>query len=170
MSGLVISDRDAQRRILEALATTYPNGHPSLSETAQVSSDDLKVHAAYLSGHGLISLHGMGDAMPTYVGLARRTSWVLTEVGYDFILADGGLTKILKTVTVRFDEQQFRDLLIAMVRDSEAEASLKDRIIGKIQDLPADGVKACVVWMLKKGMAAAPSTISLVAKYFGVGS
>ena len=108
--------------------------------------------------------------MPTYVGLARRTSWVLTEVGYDFILADGGLTKILKTVTVRFDEQQFRDLLIAMVRDSQAEASLKDRIIGKIQDLPADGVKACVVWMLKKGMAAAPSTISLVAKYFGVGS
>ena len=101
-------DRDLQRQILEELAQKYPEPvdfylHEHFEEKM------FQANLFYLQEHGLINGKLRGEVLEDH---GRRIGWAtITKEGLDFIADDGGLSAILKTVTVRFDADNVRSIL-----------------------------------------------------------
>ncbi|WP_412550520.1 hypothetical protein [Shimia sp. MIT910701] len=126
-------NRGYQREILETLASAYPADVDIEAEWPEQEDNSLKVNLYYLDEHGLTQ---------NQVDRTKDEPWPLprackiTAAGLDFLEKDGGLGAILNTVTVRFEEEQFRSLIVTLVGHSELHDEEKETIIGKLKELP----------------------------------
>ena len=154
-------DRALQRKILETARATYPLG---IQDPAREFPDEpeqkLWANIQYLMEHGLIE----GIDTATLGDPVNYADVRITARGIDFLEDDGGLSAILGTVTVRFDNDQFREMLAVHVENMEGDASAKAQLKAAIRSLPADGLKAVALQVLMAGLQNLPS-IDAVRKW-----
>ena len=96
----------------------------------------------YLMEHELIEgLIGNSSSCQGEVRTAK-----ITAEGLDFLEDDGGLSAILRTVTVKFDPDDLRQLLAAKINQIDLPAPQKKTLTDRLQDLPADLLKILLQW------------------------
>lgn len=141
-------DRSLQRRILEVLATTYPEGTYDLSgaltqhDEAGTPSEALVLATTqYLAEHGLVISGYQRRATISDNSFIPVGETSITAAGLDFLADDGGLGAILNTVTVRLHAQQWAELLARKV-ESAPGLSHADRtgLAATLRKLPAKAI------------------------------
>lgn len=136
-------DRKLQKKILEFLKKYYPSQIEInvFIEKGILSHKTRKIfpfNMFYLEEHDLIKLEkgASGINVPPKILSAR-----ITNEGIDFLEADGGLSAILNTITVKFDIENIRKLLSDEILKSTLNPKIKSNIISTIKNAPADTLK-----------------------------
>lgn len=122
-------DRARQRALLEQAAEAYPDavelgGSPPLPHPDTIAAD-----VRYLEQNGLIE--------PGPNGHMTYEPWCITAKGIDFLSEDGGLSAVLGVVTVRFEAETMRALLIARAEAEESEPTMREQVLAQLKALPA---------------------------------
>lgn len=153
-------DRSFQRKILDELAHGYPSA-VDIPKTFGAQYDNrLLVNLSYLSEHGLVEMK-----LQRYIsGDLRIYTATITASGLDFLADDGGLSAVLGVVTVKLHEDTVKGLLIQEVAASTADASVKDRLIDRIKELPAEATATLATKVLEAGIAQLPNAVGLLQK------
>ncbi|WP_086635748.1 hypothetical protein [Acetobacter sp. DsW_059] len=118
----------------------------------------------YLADHGL--------CQPAYLEQHYDMHWHwaepvrITTQGLDWLSADGGLTAEKRTLTVKFDEDQFRALLIAKAEQSDATEEAKSKLKEAISKCPTVVLQAALTEATKAGIAALPHGFQWLEKLF----
>jgi hypothetical protein len=146
-------DRELQRELLHEYRQAYPE---TILVNLSGSSVDRRrmVNISYLIGHGLLE----GDGRVNSLG-DRSSRWKarITARGLDFLADDGGLSAILGVVTVRFDDETLRALLIDRLQtDVDADPAMTAKLKDSIKGLPAEGLKIVMQKALEAGLSNIP--------------
>jgi len=92
--------------------------------------------------------------------LDGEVTWAkITSKGRDYISADGGLTQELGVVTVKLHEDTLRQIFINRVKASDADSSVKGKLIDQIKALPAEGLSKLVEKALEEGLRYMPHAL-----------
>ena len=141
--------RDWQRQILLRLIDKYPE----LVEVAELpghEESDFHANIHYLMEHQLIDgIRREAIGVPTQYIAIRATA-----AGLDFLENDGGVTAILNTVTVRFDED-LRNLLLKKIK-SDKDFSEGESLDQAIRSLPAASLRQVSIQLIEKAMDRLP--------------
>ena len=147
MSNLI--NRDIQRRLLEELLD-IPSNEKDYSEERPTSEE--LANLKYLKDHGLIEWEARymdDDQLNVF-------STTITARGIDYMLEDGGLTEELNVVTIKLHADTINELLIAKIQSSEAGPTVKQNLVKKLKELPADAVKELLMTIINKGIDSIP--------------
>ena len=147
-------DRELQLKFLKELEEMYPEAYIAYKEPSR----ETVVNLAYLADHDLINWETRTDDNGR-ISIIRAK---ITAAGLDFLADDGGLTAILGVVTVKLHADTIKDLMIAKIQSSEATPTVKENLIKKLKELPADTAKELFMTIVKKGIDSIPD----VAKWF----
>ncbi|HET8941920.1 MAG TPA: hypothetical protein VFN13_08030 [Rudaea sp.] len=141
---------------MEAARAVYPEPLDNVPDNlfGLPSQNDLIREASYLQEHGLAQINVLA-----FTGQRQLRSIRITARGIDFLADDGGLGAILGVVTVRFDADTLKALLIREVEQSGEPAQVKQKLIDQIKGLPAEGVKVLVTEGLKAALRHLPNAI-----------
>ncbi len=132
-------DRHLQLNILESLREHYPEVI-EVSDLPDYPRDShFMGNLFYLEAHGLIQAHAKRTGLMGVPSEIITTS--ITADGLDFLEDDGGIGAALKTITVRFNPDDLRQLITAKIENSDIEPQTKNSIIETIKQLPAEGLK-----------------------------
>ncbi len=129
-------DRSLQFKILESLREVYPNTsnfyeNQNPEERNEFEDHkDFKPNVYYLINHNLIE-ECKGDLRAVRI----------TATGIDFLEDDGGISAILKTVTVKFDPDELCKLLLLKLDKLDIPTEKKNSLISTIKKAPADALK-----------------------------
>jgi hypothetical protein len=131
-------DRSLQLRILQDLKNAYPSysqGRPNWMD----ADEDLAIGTLrYLQEHGLVEAGLTQSLSGSWIYSGAR----ITAMGMDFLAADGGLSAILKTVTVRLDAIQWTEFLAQKIEKAAGVSSEERSSLAKaIRNLPAKAVE-----------------------------
>ena len=90
----------------------------------------------------------------------------LTAKGYDFLEANGGLTREvnekLNTIFVKIDEEQFRTLLFDKISQMDLPEAQKESITSAIKNLPADSLTHLATKLLDAGLESLPNVLQSI--------
>lgn len=120
-------------RILQLLDDARPEAL-SLSEALGDEFKHAIAEVIYLRDHGLIQV----DIQQYYDGEWFASPARITTKGHDYRSEDGGLTRELNVVTVRLHEDTLRRMLINQVESSDADSTVKGKLIDQLKALPAE--------------------------------
>ncbi len=145
-------DRKALRvsilRKLDESSTGMLEGD-ALNELATAESVETEVR--YLAGLGLLEGHYY---------LSEGVSWAqITSQGRDYVDPSGGIGAELNVVTVRLHEDTIRQILINRVNASEADATVKSKLVDQLKALPAEGLSKLAEKALEKGLQHMPGVL-----------
>lgn len=138
-------NRSLQHKILSGLADLYPSGTDDVQPLVageEVSEKELIANVMYLSEHNLLisgyrAIRTIGHSSFQHVG-----ETVITAAGLDFLQDDGGLSAILGVVTVKFDAQQWADLLATKIENSSGISHDERSALAKaVRNLPAKAIE-----------------------------
>ncbi|WIX34129.1 hypothetical protein QO259_05560 [Salinicola sp. JS01] len=154
----MIIDRALQNRWLTELKDLYPERvDPELLDELYPRDSGAREHRDaqlwYLYEHGLIDLTLSPEIT---VGVPKILNVKATKSGIDFIEADGGLTAILGTVTVRLHADTIRDLIETRIAESDAAPAEKKRMIDKVKEMPEEGLKHLATRIIDYGLSKGP--------------
>jgi hypothetical protein len=162
-NGTDAMDRDLQRQIMTVLADAFPDQidlHDAFPGTA---ARTILREATYLRSQDLITWQDS-----EVIGFPNRAELVsITARGLDYLQPDGGLGRELETVTIRFEDSVIRDLLLRLVDDAPAEASVKSDLRRAILALPAEGLKMLALKAMQASLSRLPDAASLLGKWLG---
>lgn len=158
-------DRGAQLSILNKLAADYPADSDIDATFGSQHDNQLKVNLSYLYEHGLIEciLYSTKDDPYPLPEFAK-----ITAAGLDFLADDGGLSAILGVVTVRFDDQTLKALLVARIEKEGGDSGVKAKMIAVVQSMPADALKAVSEKAIAYGLTAAPTGLKALGNFLGI--
>ncbi len=88
----------------------------------------------------------------------------ITTKGMDFLMADGGLTKRLRTITVELDAQTIKALLVDRVDEADADEGEKSKIKQAIRSLPASALTSLTGELVKRGLGSAADLVPWLEK------
>jgi len=146
-------DRSLQLQMLQALKEYYPAHTPHF--TKQFESDPNFVpNLHYLKGHGLLAGVEVKTSMPSQLLNIR-----ITEAGLDFLEDDGGIGAILRTVTVKLDADQLRQILAAKVEALSISEEKKSSALDTIRKLPAEILNKLVMRLVERGLEHFPDLL-----------
>ena len=147
-------DRSLQLIILEYFKDSYPDIESVVPLQALNDNEDFTPNMHYLIEHGLIKKIGMsgawGEGITPDIIQAK-----ITAKGLDFLEDDGGVGAILKTITVKFDPDDFRKLieLIALKLDkSKIPSDKKESLMSLLKDAPAHALKSLYTKLINTGV------------------
>lgn len=145
--------------ILSVLNETYPHttngkGYERLKSLAG-GEENLLAHLMYLEEHELL-ISGRQIGINGYVKVTAPPK--LTGKGYDFLSKDGGLTAILKAVTVKFHQEAMQQL-VAMIQASNVPPQEKRKLIDQLKLLPADATKQLLTKLVDQGLDKIPDVV-----------
>lgn len=121
---------------------------------------DLGEHAAigrevaYLAGSGLITA-----ATRESDGVVHYAWANITPKGSDFINADDTIGADVHVLTIKLHEDTIRSLLIARVRESEADDTVKGKLVDQLKSLPAEAVSKLAERALDQALRYMPNAI-----------
>lgn len=141
-------------RILDILNET-PSKRASLQAALGDAIDDAIPEIEYLKFHGLIDV----DISVYMDGEVDITPAKITPKGRDFLHKGRSIGSQLNVVTVRLHEDTIRDLLVAQVRASDAEDSVKAKLVDQLKALPAEAVSKLAEKALEKALHYMPNAI-----------
>ncbi len=153
-------DPDLQRRILEFLATEYPDTTDGLHDALPLyDRPAILANARYLTEHGL-----MTGEITQYIGMpeANVEDPAITSAGLDFLTEDGGLGAVLGVVTIRLHEETIRQMLLKQIADGDAEPSLKRALSLQIRSLPAKALEQVTMHAPQAGLQRLPDLAGLL--------
>ncbi|ELH8606635.1 hypothetical protein Q8V93_000284 [Enterobacter asburiae] len=161
-------DRALQLEILNALIDCAPNSLNKVQERELIEKFDNYDHFVasmlYLQMHGLVtSPFVRSDTMAGVEFIFNAPVCYITEKGIDFLLADGGLSAILKVQTVRLHN----DTIVALediIRVANMPEDQKKGLISKLRELPADAIKHLTLQLLTQGVLNLPNAIQLIQR------
>ncbi|CAB3916075.1 hypothetical protein [Achromobacter piechaudii] len=157
-------NRNAQRKLLEALATRYPNWtgiSAALSHLDYNLDEPTKVGTAhYLADHGLI------EFFESAVSPADQQLRI-TAKGLDFLQDDGGLSAILGIVTIKLHDDTIKQLIEAKILASDLPPQEKKRWTDQLRSLPAETTKHLVMKLVDKGLESGPSALAAIGTILG---
>ena len=104
----------------------------------------------------------VGVAPKGIIGSSSVDRFKVTAKGLDFIEDDGGLTAILGTVTVRFDEGTLRALMAEKVKLADISQPEKSKLLSGIQSLSGDAIRHLTLKLLDKGVESIPRAIEII--------
>ena len=143
-------NRELQLKILNVLRGFYPWGvefKEIANEFSGYEGRDIVGNVVYLGEHELIDVQSKPFSGSPVSGNKIKTSinpsdylkgLFITKKGLDFIEDDGGLSAIIgSVVTVKFDADQLREILISRVSESAQSDDMKTQAIHQIRSLPA---------------------------------
>ncbi|MEJ6328622.1 hypothetical protein Q2B95_08135 [Stenotrophomonas maltophilia] len=108
----------------------------------------------YLKDAGLVDA-----AVREFDGVAHF-AWVsITAKGSDFINKEGTIGAELNVLTVRLHEDTVRDLLVARVRESDADESVKEKLVDQLRALPAQGIAKVAERALDQALRNLPNAV-----------
>lgn len=151
-------DRELQLKFLKELEEVYPEEYI----TYQAPSRETVVNLAYLADHDLINWETRTDDNGRIYIIRAK----ITAAGLDFLADDGGLTAILGVVTVKLHADTIKDLVIAKIQSSEAIPTVKENLIKKLKELPADTAKELFMAIVKKGIDSIPDVAKWLPTFF----
>lgn len=161
---MITLDRELQRRLLREASDLYPQTVDVRKSWPNEDERNLWANFSYLAEHGLVELH-----QSQFLGGGFAIHSVrITARGLDFLADDGGLSAILGTITIRLHEDSIKSLLIRRIEESDADKSVKDRLIEKIRNLPAEGVSKVAMSAIDSGLAHLPNAILWLQKLLGL--
>lgn len=156
-------DRKLQLKVLDFLRSAYPEPY----DLQELSEFDTHPHFAgnlfYLEEHRLIKATAKRERQygaPSYIQMA-----VITAQGLDFLEDDGGLTAILKMVTIRFDPEDIRSLLSDKIGGLNIPAKEKYSVLNGIRNLQVDLLQALCTKLMNLGLDSAPDVYRLIQTY-----
>ena len=131
----------------------YPAHTPHF--TQQFESDpDFISNLHYLKGHGLLTGVEVKTSIPPHLLNIR-----ITEDGLDFLEDDGGIGAILRTVTVKLDADQLRQILVAKVEALSIPEEKKASALDTIRKLPAEILNKLVMRFVERGIEQFPDLL-----------
>lgn len=149
-------DRAFQREILWKLYDVFPHRYsfPEYDRNTP-EYEKLLINLYYLQQHGLIdeksvivtksnTEDGKTTLISNFVEINHR--------GIDFLLEDGGLSAILGVVTIKFEEQQLREILEQQIRQSDLPEQKKSDLLQHIQNVGIDVLKDIFKQFIKDGL------------------
>ncbi|EHA14779.1 hypothetical protein [Halomonas sp. HAL1] len=155
-------NRQEQKELLWHLAEQYPNSATGLFDVQNIESPT-SVNLHYLDGHGLVKLgrprqeaaeSGRNIKMRALgVGLDLDGSAKITEKGLDFLQADGGLTAILRVVTIKLHNETLSELEGKILASKTLPQKEKSRLLDRLRGLTDEGAKTLVNEMVKAGLS-----------------
>ncbi len=151
-------DRALQLQILEFLREQYPS--PGKLQTQEFSRHPHFVGTCfYLEEHGLISrphVNFAGEKM-------TAGDPTITAQGLDFLEDDGGVSAILKTVTIRFDPDNIRRLVEEKVLALNLPKKKEETALSTLKGLSVEGLKTLVDKIIKKGIESPDLLLRLIS-------
>ncbi|RZZ90625.1 hypothetical protein [Pseudoxanthomonas winnipegensis] len=140
------------RKLEESGSKAFKRDLAELLET--VGEQPLAREVLYLQGHGLVT------ALTKEFDGEVHLGWVqITHQGRDYIDSTGGLGAELGVVTVRLHEDTIRQLLISQVRGSDADDTVKGKLVDQLKALPAEGVSKLAERALEQSLRYMPDVI-----------
>lgn len=156
-------DRTMQLSILTELKTHYPNEFSVQRLSCYVDEPDFNANLFYLQEHGLIS----GKSKPLRgrdnFGIVMLMAQITAD-GLDFLEGDGGLSAILKKVTIRIDAEDLQTLIAARLDKADVPLERKNEIMKTIRSLPSEGIKAVHNRLLALALDKMPDAVDLLRK------
>lgn len=153
-------DRALQLRILQVLAASYPEPFFRFPGKNDLGANSYEVisNLFYLHEHKLVSCTFINDDD----GLDINGSVRITADGLDFLEADGGLSAILGTVTIKFHEDSLKQLIELRLSEAQLPTEEKHRLLQSVRELPADSIKHLTTRLLDLGMDNLPRAVELI--------
>lgn len=93
------------------------------------------------------------------------TMLIATHKGMDFMLDDGGLSRILDVVTVKLHEDTLTALLRDRILASDLPPEEKSLLSGKLEKLGDEGSKHLLTKALDYGLSNAPNAINWLSEF-----
>lgn len=122
------------RALLEQAAEAYPEGVQLGGSPPLPHPDTIAAEIRYLEQHGLIE-----KARINFMG---GPPWhEITAQGIDFLSDDGGLSAVLGVITVRFEAETMRALLIARAEADDSEPTVREHVLAQLRALPASTIQ-----------------------------
>ncbi|GGA75495.1 hypothetical protein GCM10011521_12070 [Arenimonas soli] len=156
-------DRVLQNELLERMAAAYPSAVDFSGHNGERSINEIHATLAYLHEHRLAKLtleRYLDNSLQTFTGQ-------ITAKGLDFLADDGGLGAILDVVIVKLHHDTVRDLLVARIEDSTADASVKGRMVSALKDLPAAAMQRVAQQAIDAGLRQLPNAVQWVQNAIG---
>lgn len=156
------------RELLTWVANTEAHGGFSISKGEKNSDgsipEDVFHDLKYLSDHGLCRVEYLEQHND------MRWHWAepvrITAAGLDWLSEDGGLTAEKRTITIQFDEDQFKALLIAKVDEADASEEDKSKLKEAISKGSTVVLQAALTEVTKAGIAFLPHGFQWLQKLF----
>lgn len=144
-------DRELQRNILEHLKIFYilDIGDDKINDREFAAHPHFAFNMKYLHEHGLIT----GPTPDCGYG-ARFCSIApnITKEGIDFLEDDGGISAILRTVTIRLDADNIHRLIENKIIASSLPESQKKTLTDKLKGFSSEALKHLTLKLLEKGL------------------
>ena len=152
-------DRDLQREILLSCREAYP-GYVEYTHEERYR-EGLQANLIYLHEHGLIT----GTLVNGNVELVNPR---ITATGLDFLEDDGGVSAILRTVTVKIDQDDLRSLIAARVDASDLLPEEKESLSHAMRSLPAQILRDLTTRLVHEAVDQWPGALRLFQAYAGL--
>ena len=156
-------DRALQRQILDLLRTHYPRGAIPLRDL-QLSEDQAAANLRYLEEHGLCE-SGLMIGADGHFAFGEST---ITAAGLDFLADDGGLSAILRVVTVRLHADTIKSLIEAKIEASSIPTEEKSRLRKALAHLSESRLQAATTDLVKIGLDHLPDAVHWLGSLAGV--
>jgi len=159
--GEIMIDKNIWMEILRQTSQSQSKGDALYLDDLkkQFPENQLEYNIKYLLEHNLIikDLSNFEDRF----GYSE-----LTAKGYDFLEANGGLTREvnekLNTIFVKIDEEQFRTLLFDKISQMDLPEAQKESITSAIKNLPADSLTHLATKLLDAGLESLPNVLQSI--------
>ncbi len=154
-------DRSLQLKILESLKDNYPN----ITNVAPIKASNehgwFMPNMHYLIEHGLIiNIIDSGFSTKGYAPNIIQAK--ITAKGLDFLEDDGGVSAILKTITVKFDPEDLHKLLSIKLDKTNIPPEEKESLMYEIKKLPAKALKTFYTKLINLGLDSAQDAYHLI--------
>lgn len=154
-------NRDLQRSVLEALREVYPEEIDDPEDLPGFDLPEFVGNVYYLHEHELIDMQDINA-----LGVSMRVgSCAITATGLDFLEDDGGVSAILNTVTVKFDQADLTRILESGIASSDLPEKEKSNLVKTLRKLPSDAIKSLSMRLLHEGVDRLPDALQLIRKY-----
>ena len=150
-------DRDLQLEILKLCRDAYP---VRAQDRDLPRHPELQANLIYLYEHELI-----GGILVN--GNTELVAPQITAAGLDFLEDDGGVSAILKSVTVKLDRDDLRALIEARVEASNLPPDEKSRLTHAIRSLSAQALRDLTTRLVNEAVDRLPDAVRLFQTYAG---
>ena len=153
-------DRELQLEVLRYCRDAYP-ANVELNDTPFRDRPDIHANLIYLFDHELI-----GGTLVN--GNMELWNPGITAAGLDFLEDDGGLSAMLRTITVKIDRDDLRSLIAARVEASDLPAEEKASLSHAMRSLPEQALRDLTTRLVNEAVDQWPGALRLFQAFAGL--